>query len=130
MQDHLSCTCGGSNENCSRCFGAGFIVRPGFSGVAQLNASRTESLLSSPVSMRSGTKLPGLPQSTIADRQRKGVRMQSAEGSARTQTIDYMDANRGMGFFARENGRYGSHPLHDRFDDESGPDARSIEQFW
>jgi hypothetical protein len=24
-----------------------------------------------------------------------------------------------MGFPARENGRYGSHPLHDRFDDES-----------
>jgi hypothetical protein len=24
-----------------------------------------------------------------------------------------------MGFPARENGRFGSHPLHDRFDDES-----------
>jgi hypothetical protein len=38
------------------------------------------------------------------------------------QVTDRMEPNRGMGFFARENGRFGSHPLHDRFDDESGPE--------
>lgn len=32
---------------------------------------------------------------------------------------DIREANRMMGFPARENGRFGSHPLHDRFDDES-----------
>ena len=32
---------------------------------------------------------------------------------------DIREANRLMGFAARENGRFGSHPLHDRFDDES-----------
>jgi hypothetical protein len=37
------------------------------------------------------------------------------------QPVDLMDANRGMGAFARENGRFGSHALHDRFDDESTP---------
>lgn len=34
---------------------------------------------------------------------------------------DLKDATRGMGFFSRENGRIGSHPLHDRFDDEGHP---------
>jgi hypothetical protein len=37
------------------------------------------------------------------------------------QRQDEMDANRGMGHFARDNGRFGSHALHDRFDDESAP---------
>jgi hypothetical protein len=36
-------------------------------------------------------------------------------------TIDLREAHRHMGFFARDNGRFGSHPLHDRFDDESEP---------
>jgi len=38
-----------------------------------------------------------------------------------TQAIDLMDAHRGEGSFARENGRFGSHAIHDRFDDESAP---------
>jgi hypothetical protein len=46
----------------------------------------------------------------------------SIEAMPQQQTIDRMDATRGMGFFARENGRFGSHPIHDGFDDESGPD--------
>ena len=37
------------------------------------------------------------------------------------QIIDQREAHRQMGFVVRENGRYGSHPLHDRFDDESEP---------
>lgn len=35
-----------------------------------------------------------------------------------TDTRDWMDATRGM-HAAREHGRFGSHPIHDRFDDES-----------
>lgn len=34
---------------------------------------------------------------------------------------DTLEAHRYMGFVARENGRYGSHPLHDKHDDESMP---------
>jgi len=37
------------------------------------------------------------------------------------QIVDEREAHRHMGFVVRENGRYGSHPLHDRFDDESEP---------
>lgn len=37
------------------------------------------------------------------------------------QIADQREAHRQMGFVVRENGRYGSHPLHDRFDDESEP---------
>jgi hypothetical protein len=40
---------------------------------------------------------------------------------SQTGSEDSQDANRYIGFFARENGRYGSHPLHDRYDDESVP---------
>ncbi len=32
-----------------------------------------------------------------------------------------LDATKGMGYPARESGRYGSHPSHDGFDDESEP---------
>jgi hypothetical protein len=34
-----------------------------------------------------------------------------------------MDATRDIGYPARERGPYGSHPGHDDFDDESGPDG-------
>lgn len=37
------------------------------------------------------------------------------------QIVDEREAHRQMGFVIKENGRYGSHPLHDRFDDESEP---------
>jgi uncharacterized Zn finger protein (UPF0148 family) len=30
-----------------------------------------------------------------------------------------LDATKNMGYFGRENGKYGSHPGHDGFDDES-----------
>lgn len=33
-----------------------------------------------------------------------------------------MDGSKNIGFVARENGRYGSHPVHDRYDEESGLD--------
>jgi hypothetical protein len=39
-----------------------------------------------------------------------------------TVGIDRRDRTRNIGYVARENGRYGSHPLHDGFDDEAGPE--------
>jgi len=35
---------------------------------------------------------------------------------------DRMDATKLYAHAFRENGKYGSHPLHDGMDDESGPD--------
>ena len=34
-----------------------------------------------------------------------------------------MDATKNIGYPVREHGPYGSHPMHDDFDDESGPDG-------
>jgi hypothetical protein len=39
-----------------------------------------------------------------------------------TVGVDRRDRTRGIGHVVRENGRYGSHPIHDGFDDESGPE--------
>jgi hypothetical protein len=39
-----------------------------------------------------------------------------------TVGIDRRDRTKGYGYPARESGRFGSHPMHDGFDDESGPD--------
>lgn len=39
-----------------------------------------------------------------------------------TVSIDRRDRTRGYGQAFRENGRFGSHPMHDGFDDESGPE--------
>lgn len=69
---------------------------------------------------RTGRKLAG---SGLPQRPKKSVTLarsdHEASASPRYETEDLRDANRLMGFPARENGRYGSHPLHDRFDDES-----------
>jgi len=37
-----------------------------------------------------------------------------------------MDATKNIGFPIREHGPYGSHPMHDDFDDESDPDGSGI----
>lgn len=42
-------------------------------------------------------------------------------GVVETTREDTLEAHRQMGFVIRERGRYGSHPLHDRHDDESTP---------
>lgn len=34
-----------------------------------------------------------------------------------------IDATKDIGYPVREHGPYGSHPMHDGFDDESGPDG-------
>jgi hypothetical protein len=60
----------------------------------------------------------------LALKDHNGSRTEGSQGAAETVVsppLDPMDANRGMGAFARENGRFGSHALHDRFDDESMP---------
>lgn len=41
--------------------------------------------------------------------------------SSQWQSTDLMDAHRGLGAHYRERGRFGSHPIHDRFDGESKP---------
>jgi hypothetical protein len=53
----------------------------------------------------------------------KGIErcIESGNQVDKLQFFDTREAHRAMGFFARENGRYRSHPLHDRFDDESEP---------
>jgi hypothetical protein len=38
------------------------------------------------------------------------------------ESHDRMDATRGQHEYYRENGRYGSHPIHDNYDDESNAD--------
>ena len=37
-----------------------------------------------------------------------------------------IDATKDIGYPVREQGTYGSHPMHDDFDDESGPDGSGI----
>jgi hypothetical protein len=70
-------------------------------------------------SMRSSGTAPG-----VATKDQRGIHGEaSLEALTVAQTIDRMDATRGMGHVARENGRFGSHPIYDSCDDESGPDG-------
>lgn len=63
------------------------------------------------------------PQSNGSNGRRVVPRQQSMrEAFAEVNSIDVRDKTRGYGFPCRENGRYGSHPMHDGFDDDSGPD--------
>ena len=70
---------------------------------------------------------------------RSGIKFQPDEKepdplSAQTEESDFgdvdfgitdskMDATKNIGYPIRERGPYGSHPGHDDFDDESGPDG-------
>jgi hypothetical protein len=46
----------------------------------------------------------------------------TSEVFVQTRGIARRDRSRGVGYIARENGRFGSHAMHDGFDDESGPE--------
>lgn len=52
----------------------------------------------------------------------KAEQMESSETEFRASESK-MDATKNIGYPARESGPYGSHPGHDDFDDESGPDG-------
>jgi len=49
------------------------------------------------------------PQSVFGEKLRR----------AQMRSVDAFDASRNFGFAAREGSRFGSHPLHDAYDDES-----------
>jgi hypothetical protein len=53
---------------------------------------------------------------------RKAERAKSLEGEVEA-TGPRIDATKDIGFPVREHGPFGSHPMHDDFDDESGPDG-------
>lgn len=49
---------------------------------------------------------------------------QETDGEVEVEVNDSrIDATKNIGYPVREHGPYGSHPMHDDFDDESGPDG-------
>ena len=68
---------------------------------------------------------PGLKFEGIADVDASSSESQRAKtGDVEIEPIDSrIDATRNIGYPVRENGPYGSHPMHDDFDDESDPDG-------
>lgn len=77
--------------------------------------------------------------STVCPHGRSGLRFALAESDGRELSPDAermqcdkvkfvasdsrFDASKNIGYPVREHGPYGSHPMHDDFDDESGPDG-------
>jgi hypothetical protein len=50
--------------------------------------------------------------------------MRAKDGDIEFEAPDSrIDATKGIGYPVREHGPYGSHPMHDDFDDESSPDG-------
>ena len=47
-------------------------------------------------------------------------RCRKLDGLAIEERVN-LDATKNRGYMVRENGRYGSHPSHDRFDGDSDP---------
>lgn len=56
---------------------------------------------------------------------REGERAKSGEIELEA-TDPRIDATKDIGYPVREHGPYGSHPMHDDFDDESGPDGSGM----
>jgi len=209
MADQRPCSCGGSNENCARCYGRGFIEggpalagRKDSIGILAFGRRRRKKGLSqsssqssasaNPLSPRAANqrpmkncplcecqvrehklqehvdnkcpKRPGrtdrLKPRTLVVRVPHGIaeviqqlntdrlsklgtrvagpkqsvkKAQHSTGDAWPESVphedkveverwwDNLDATKNRGYPAREEGRYGSYPSHDGFDDESEP---------
>lgn len=94
----------GDNSKKERYLGVGSV---GMRGIGGTSGSKKPSS-AVPVSTKPGKILPS------------GYSKQDEFEQA--QGVDRRDRTRGMGYVVRENGRYGSHPMHDGFDDEAGPE--------
>lgn len=176
MTTQRPCSCGGSNENCVRCYGRGFIE--GGHGTPDLLAyayfppvkyktyrkmkccplcstlvreDRLQKHMSRRCPLRPGgpatghaivqtvhqvcapnkpARQPEMPRQQFKKVQSKRFLQDSAHQSARQignvhvekpSWGDNLDATKNCGYPAREEGRYGSYPSHDGFDDESKP---------
>ena len=70
---------------------------------------------------RSGLKF--VLEETASDRLLEAEPDQSDEDVEMQAPDSRMDATKDIGYPVREHGPYGSHPMHDPFNDESGPDG-------
>jgi len=60
----------------------------------------------------------------IAEADAPSERERAKSGEVELEAADSrIDATKDIGYPVREHGPYGSHPMHDDFDDESGPDG-------
>lgn len=147
----IPCSCGGSNAHCFRCFGTGVKEpAPSTKGWSAGPATRRLALspcrhhftrcsvcgvaIRTSRLKRHATRCPGRTTRVSRPQRRRSQQRRSPKRSAFwvtkrriVQTLDdalgrrdRRDATRDYYWF-RENGRWGSHPAHDGFDDESGP---------
>lgn len=86
---------------------------------ASLKASPAPKKVAANPKKKHGRTAPS-QKATSARKQSRGSG--SSREAFRQSYYDSMDATRDYYKSFRENGRYGSHPVHDSFDDESGPD--------
>lgn len=63
-----------------------------------------------------------LAEADIGESSREAERAKSGEVEFEASD-SRIDATKDIGYPVREHGPYGSHPMHDDFDDESGPDG-------
>ena len=66
------------------------------------------------------TAQPKLERATKRERKQEQPGCRELDGLAIEDSVN-LDATKDGGYWARENGRYGSHPSHDRFDGDSDP---------
>ena len=50
-----------------------------------------------------------------------GLAERNEDDAPDSERPDYLDAAKGWGYLAREDGRYGSYPMHDDYGDEAEP---------
>lgn len=115
------CSCDGANPNCIYCSGTGLISKDvrqhkdatGPHGTATIDfdyVPPSEEEVSVASSAAAATDIPD-----------ENVSPEAVLGYEHPKDATRMDKMRNYGYPCRETGRYGSHPSHDGFDDESQP---------
>jgi len=67
------------------------------------------------------------PAELLGAEDEESIELLGAEGEESTERFDpKMDATKNIGYPVREHGPYGSHPMHDDFNDESSADGSGI----
>jgi hypothetical protein len=70
---------------------------------------------------KTGKNAAAKPQYPVAEGSQESLRYKSEVEAESPSWRNNLDSTKNYGYPARETGRYGSHPSHDGFDDESKP---------
>lgn len=115
------CSCGGNTPNCIYCDGTGLTSKDVRQHRDAIPTHGTATINSGYIPPSDEEPRTVSKADATVDNSDENVSPETTLAYEHPRDVTQMDKMRNYGYPCREDGRYGSHPSHDAFDDESKP---------